>query len=399
MDFNLTPEEEAFKQEFTDWLDKNIPEGFLNPGYPLPDEWDERADIYRKFQRKLFDAGYAGITYPKEYGGRGGTFMENIIVTEALAPWTIKSGDVNMVGVGMAGNTIMTCGTEEQKEYFIPRLLNGDHIWCQGFSEPDAGSDLGNVATSAIWDGDDYVVNGQKVWTSFAHISNYCLLLARSNPELSKHKGMSFFLVDMKLPGIDVRPLMQMTDEAEFNEVYFNDVRVPKSMRIGKEGDGWRVVLTTLMYERVMGDVNMVSQFWWEYEKIVEMARKVIRNGRPATQDPIIRQKLAQCYIDLTVLRNIGYRSVSRIAKGEVPGPEGSIGKLYWSEFYQKMTELAMEIQGPYHQLKAGSPRVIDNAYWQHEFLYSKAHTIAGGTSEVQRNIIGERVLRLPKDL
>ncbi len=398
MDFKLTPEEEAFKKEFTEWLEENIPPGLLDPATPLPENWEERADIHRKFQRKLFDAGYAGISYPKEYGGRGGTFMESIIVTEALAPFLIKTGDVNMVGNALAGPTINACGTDEQKKEYLPKLLDGTHIWCQGFSEPNAGSDLGNVNTRAVRDGDDYVVNGQKVWTTMGHIADHCLLLARTNPELPKHKGLSYFLVDMKLPGITPRPLITMTGEAEFNEIYFDNVRVPASKMVGKEGDGWKVVLTTLMFERVMGDVNWASAFWWEYGKIVEMAKKVVKNGQPATKAPIIRQKLAQCYIDLTVARNIGYRSVSRIAKGKLPGPEGSIGKLFASELYQRLTELAMEIQGPYHQLSPGSLKAVDDGYWQNHYLWSKCYTIAGGTSEIQRNIIGERTLGLPKD-
>jgi alkylation response protein AidB-like acyl-CoA dehydrogenase len=398
MDFSITQEEEAFRREFHDWFQTNVPQEFLMPEYRLPESWEERTQIYRDFQRKLFDAGYAGVTCPKKYGGAGGTFMENIIVTEALAPWLIRSGNINVVGHGMAGPLVLACGTEEQKEEFLPKLLNGEHIWCQGFSEPNAGSDLGNVSTRAIRDGDFYVVDGQKTWTTMAHVSDYCLLLARTNPELHKHKGLSYFVVDMRLPGIEVRPLLQITGETEFCEVYFDGVRVPKSRMVGEEGQGWRVTMTTLMYERVIGDIHMVSWFWWEYERIVEMARKIARNGRPASKDPIIRQKLAQCFVDLTVVRQIGYRSVSKMAKGEIPGPEGSISKLFWSEVGQRMIELATEIQGPYHQLMKDSLRAIDQGWWPHEYLYYRALTLAGGTSEIQRNIIGERVLGLPKD-
>ena len=398
MDFSITQEEEAFKGKFHDWFRTNIPQEFLEPDYRLPESWEERTLIYRDFQRKLFDAGYAGVTYPKKYGGAGGTFMESIIVTEALAPWLIRSGNINVVGHGMAGPLVLACGAEDQKEEFLPKLLNGEHIWCQGFSEPNAGSDLGNVSTRAIRDGDYYVVDGQKTWTTMAHVSDYCLLLARTNPELHKHKGLSYFVVDMRLPGIEVRPLLQITGETEFCEVYFDGVRVPKSRMVGEEGQGWRVTLTTLMYERVIGDIHMVSWFWWEYERIVEMARKIARNGRPASKDPIIRQKLAQCFVDLTVVRQIGYRSVSKMAKGEIPGPEGSISKLFWSEVGQRMIELALEIQGPYHQLIKDSLRAIDQGWWPHEYLYYRALTLAGGTSEIQRNIIGERVLGLPKD-
>jgi alkylation response protein AidB-like acyl-CoA dehydrogenase len=396
MDFHFTQEEEAFKKNFLSWLQENIPKQLLE--YKIPESFDERVALYRDFQGKLFKAGYAGITYPKKYGGRGGTFVENIIVTEALAPWNATMETVNMVGFGMAGPTILTCGTEEQKERFLPKLLNGEHIWCQGFSEPNAGSDLGSLTTSAVRDGDDYIINGQKTWTTMAHKANFGICVARTDPKAAKHKGLSFFLVDMTTPGITVRPLQQISGEAEFNEVYFDDVRVPASMMVGKEGDGWRVILTLLEFERVLGDVSRASTYFWQCQGITSMARKVMKDGKPASKDPVIRQKLAQCFVDLMVVRLVGYRSVSKISKGQTPGPEGSLGKLYWSEVAQRLSELAMEIEGPYSQVVGNNPYTVDQGYWQHEYLFAKSLTIAGGTTQVQKNIISERVLDLPKD-
>ncbi len=397
MDYRLTPEEAAFKKEFHAWLKKNIPEGFLKPESARSEDWDERVRLYREFQRKLYDAGYAGITYPKEYGGRGGSVMEQTIVTEALAPWVLKVGDINAMGNGMAGPTLMACGTESQKSRFIPKLLTGEHIWCQGFSEPNAGSDLAGLSARAEKDGEYYKVNGQKIWTTMAHVSDYCLLLARTDPGALKHRGLSYFIMDMRLPGITIRPVIQMTGEHEFNEIFLDDVRIHKDMMIGQEGQGWRVALTTLEFERVMGDVSIVSECWQQYEYLVEMAKKTCREGRPASKDPTIRRKLAECFIDLMVVRHIGYRNLSQMARGQTPGPEGSIGKLYWSELFQRMAELSMEIQGPYSQFAQG-PRSIDNGWWQYAFLHSSGYTLAGGTSEIQRNIIAERVLGLPKE-
>jgi alkylation response protein AidB-like acyl-CoA dehydrogenase len=398
MDFRLTAEMESFKKDFLDWLDKNLEQKFLSIDYDPPTSWEERTGLYRDFQRKLYDAKYAGITYPEKYGGRGGGLTELIIVTEALAPWIINVGNINGIGHGMAGPTILACGTEDQKCEFLPKLLSGEHIWCQGFSEPNSGSDVASVATRAIRDGDDYIISGQKVWITSAHVADYCILLVRTDPECPKHRGLSYFLVDMGISGVEVHPLVQITGEAEFNEVFFNEVRIPSKMLVGKEGQGWQIAMTTLMYERVVGDISVTSGLCWLYEGIVKMAKGIMLNGNAATKDPIIRQKLAQTFIELMVLRYTGYRSVSRLEAGNVPGPEGSIGKLFWSELYQRMTELAMEIQGQYHQLIKGSPAAFNHGRWQYLYLISRGFTIGGGTSEIQRNIIGERVLGLPRD-
>ncbi len=398
MDFNLTSQEEAFKKAFYLWLEKNLPLNFEHPDYQTPDSWEERVSAYRDFQKRLYEAGYAGILYPKEYGGRGGTFFENLIVTEALSPWMAKVWDVATITHSTASNTLSACGSEEQKRYFLPKIFKGEHIWCQAFSEPNAGSDVGNLSTRAVRKEDDYVINGQKTWITMGHVADYCLLLLKTDPNAPKYRGMSYLIVDMKLPGIKAKPIVQITGDAEFNEVFFDDVRVPSTALIGEEGKGWQVAFVNLMYERTMGDISFVSAYSKEFEALLGLAGRVNRKGRPVLQDPVIRQRLAQCYIDLMVVRHCGYRSAWKIAEGKVPGPEGSIGKLMWSELYQRMTDLATEITGPYHQLMKGSPEAVDQGKWGYDYLFSKAGTIAGGTSEIQRNTIAEGVLGLPKE-
>jgi alkylation response protein AidB-like acyl-CoA dehydrogenase len=258
---------------------------------------------------------------------------------------------------------------------------------------------LAGISTFARKEGDYYIVNGQKIWTSMSHVADHCMLLVRTNRDVAKHKGLSYLLMDMKSPGVEVRPIRQITGEAEFNEVFMDDVRIPLNMLVGKENEGWMIAIATLMFERVMGDLRMAASFLGEFGRMVKLAGGVKRGGKPVIQDPLFRQQLAQCYIELMALKYSGYRSASKLLKGHVPGPEGSIGKLLWSETHKRMGELAMQIQGPYHQLMEGSPGVIDGGAWQYSFLRAKANTIEAGSSEILRNIIGERVLGLPKDV
>jgi alkylation response protein AidB-like acyl-CoA dehydrogenase len=400
MDFCYTEAEQTFKDKFETWLSSNVPEGFGRPGYEPPGTWDEIAVEYRRFQGALFDAGYAGINFPKKYGGAEGTVMENLIVSELTGPIYFQAmSGAHVISLGLAAPTILSWGNEEQKQAFLPKTLNGKILWCQGFSEPNAGSDLANVGTRGIKEGREYVVNGQKIWGSFAHVADWCILLVRTDTTVPKHKGLSYFLVDMNLPGIEVRPLKNIAGDLEFNEIFFEDVRISEDFRVGNEGDGWKVALTTLGHERYLGEVAMASSFMKEYDELVRLARKLRLNGKPASKDPIIRQKLAQCYIQLSVMRYNGYRNMSKLAKGEMPGPEGSVGKLFWSELHQRTTEVAVDILGPYHQITGSSKYSIDNGKWAIQFLRAKGNTIEQGTSEIQKNIIGERVLGLPKDL
>jgi alkylation response protein AidB-like acyl-CoA dehydrogenase len=398
MDFDYSREEEAFRQEFFEWLKENAPEGFDATGFMEIEGWEEKAREYRKFQKRMFDSGYAGISFPKAYGGAEGTIMQSIIVSELAGPVYLQAfGWCHVISLGLAAPTILAWGNEEQKSHFLPRTLSGEIIWCQGFSEPNAGSDLAGLSTKAVKDGTEYVINGQKIWSSFAHIADWCILIARTDSSVTKHRGLSFFLVDLTLPGVQINPIKNIAGDPEFNEIFFDDVRVPESRRVGMEGDGWKVALTTLGHERYLGEVAMASTFFKEYEALVAMAKEFRINGQPASKDPLIRQKLAQTFTELSVMRCNGYRSMSKIAKGESPGPEGSIGKLFWSGMHQRMMELAMDIQGPYHQLCPRTKYCVDNGVWQYHFLRSKGNTIEQGTSEIQKNIIGELVLGLPK--
>ncbi|MBW2008477.1 MAG: acyl-CoA dehydrogenase family protein [Deltaproteobacteria bacterium] len=398
MDYRFSPEEEAFRQEFISWLDDNLPEGWDPSRYQNYPRDDELAAAYRAFQKRLFDAGYAGMHYPKEYGGQGRGLVHEVIVMQTLANQCLELRIPGVITFGMAAPTILYCGNEEQKSTYIPRILDGTHIWCQGFSEPNAGSDVVNVSTRAVRDGDHYIVNGQKVWTSYAHMADYCILLVRTDPDAKKHRGLSYLLLDMKLPGVEIRPIKQITGDADFNEVYMEDVRVPVSMRVGEEGDGWRIAITTLMFERVLGDATMAAAYERNIERMTQMASRVRRGGKPVIENPVFRQQLAQAYVEVMVLKYHGLRNLSHQLQGGIPGPEGSIGKLLWSEPNQRITEAALAMQGPGGQVMRGSPWSIQDGFWQYAFLRAKGNTIEAGTSEIQRNIIGERVLGLPKD-
>jgi alkylation response protein AidB-like acyl-CoA dehydrogenase len=399
MDFRLSPDEQAFKDEFSSWLQKSLPEEWNKSQFRRFASWDERSLRHREFQKKLFDAGYAGLNYPKEYGGQGRSLMDEVIVLETIAANCVELKIPGIITFGMAVPTILFCGSEEQKKEFIPKALDGTHVWCQGFSEPNAGSDVVGVSTRAVKENGHYVVNGQKIWTSFAHIADYCILLVRTDPHVPKHKGLSYLLLDMKLPGVEVRPIKQITGDPEFNEVFLEDVRVPADMLVGREGQGWRIAITTLMFERAIGDAIMGGIFERNLGNFIEMGRTTKRSGKPLMDDPVFRQQLGQAYTETMVVRCHGYRNLSQVLQGAVPGPEGSIGKLLWSEFNQRICESAVNMQGPYGQLMHGCEWSVQGGMWQHLFLRSKGNTIEAGTTEIQRNIIGERVLGLPKDI
>ncbi|MBT3311950.1 MAG: acyl-CoA dehydrogenase [Desulfobacterales bacterium] len=398
MDFKLPPEEEKFKAEFTEWLENNLPETWDKSKYNIYESDEEWEKDYRDFQKRLFDAGYAGLHYSKEYGGRGSSLLKEIIVVETIGRTCLELRAPGLITFGMVAPTIMMCGNEEQKKEFIPKILDGSNIWCQVFSEPGAGSDVANISTTAVRENGNYIVNGQKVWISFAHMSDYCMLLVRTDTEVAKHKGLSYLLVDMKTPGIQVRPIKQITGEAEFNEIFFDDVKVPSEMLVGKEGQGWEIALTTLMYERVVGDAFISGGYVRNINNLIKMASETSLYGRPVIKDPVVRQQLAQSYIEIMAVKYHGLRNISQQLKGGLPGPEGSIGKLMWSEANQRLCETAINIQGPYGQIVNGTPWAIEGGTWQSQFLRSKGNTIEAGTSEIQRNIIAERVLGLPKN-
>jgi alkylation response protein AidB-like acyl-CoA dehydrogenase len=390
MDFSYSPEDEAFRKEVRDWLGENLPESWR----ATQDSLTTREDSFQialEWQKRLYKRGWVGLTWPKEYGGGGGTLMQQVILSEELAK-ARAPGIANTLGVGMAGPSIMSFGTEEQKKRFIPKILSGEEIWCQGFSEPDAGSDLANLRTRAVRDGDYYVVNGQKVWSTMAQYGEWCLLLVRTDPDAEpKHRGITYLLLDMKTPGIEVRPLKQMTGDCEFNEIFLDNVRVPVSNRLDEENRGWYVAMGTLAFERAgMGQAIMFKQV---LNEVFKLAARTRRNGIPAIKDSIIRQRLAQCAIECEIMRLNSYRSLSASLKGGPPGSEEMFSKLFWSEMNQRMTELATQILGIDSVIEGEREAQL----WQYRFLRSKGNTIEQGSSEILRNVIGERVLGIPR--
>ena len=399
MDFKYSPEQELFREEVRDWLAENmkeLPEWWGNPDVMGPEiDSEERHQFDLWWHRKLYDAGFMGIAWPKEYGGRGATVMDTVVFNEEIARHRAP-GPTNNIGLGWCGPTILFAGTEEQKKRFILPMLKADEIWCQGFSEPEAGSDMANSQTRAVKDGDYYVVNGQKVWTSGGHYSDWAILLARTDPSApTKHRGLSYFLLDMHAPGVTVRPLVQITGHAEFNETFLDDVRIHKSLMVGEENRGWYIAMGTMEFERagIAGSIRRENEF----QDLVKMAQKIERNGQPLTKDPLIRQKLAQLYIETNAAKYIGLRHLTRQIRGERPGPEGNIGSALETELNQRMYEFAVHLQGLYGGLVRGSKHAIQYGRWQRSFLRSRGNTIETGTSEIKRNVIAQRVLGLPR--
>jgi alkylation response protein AidB-like acyl-CoA dehydrogenase len=400
MDFSLTPQEESFRKEVSDWLDENMkdfPEWWGKRDISGPEmESEEYQQFNRWWHKKLYEAGYVGIAWPKEYEGRGATIMEQVIFNQEMAKRGAPTG-VGGLGVGWAGPTIIVAGTEEQKKRFLPKILSGEEVWCQAFSEPEAGSDLANVQTRAVEDNDYYIVNGQKVWTTGGMRADWAILLARTdfNPDIPKHRGLSYFLLDMHAPGVTVRPLREMTGEALFGETFLDDVRIHKSMMVGEKNKGWYISMATLEFERsnassAVGYLNTITN-------LIELAKKMERGGQPLSKDPVVRQKLAQFYIEANVGKYIGLRALTRQLRGQTPGPESSVGSLLTMELGQRLQDFAMFLQGPYSQLMKGSKYAIENGSWQRGFLNSRGNTIMTGTSEIKRNIIAQRTLGLPR--
>src|SRR6202158_1758039 len=389
MDLNLTPNEQQFRDEFRAWLATNTP-----PEWTGDTNAEDRADYLkylRDWQRKLYEGGWAGISWPQQYGGRGAALMEQAIFQEELAQANAPQL-IGTIGLSLVGPTIIAMGTEAQKSRALARILSGEEIWCQGFSEPNAGSDLAAIGTKAARDGDDFRINGQKIWTSFAQMADWCLLLVRTDTEAPKHKGITCVLLDMRSDGISVRPLRQMSGDSGFNEVFFSNVRVPVTQVLGEVNQGWTTAITALMNERANLGTGIQVVFKRNLAALIARSRIVERNGRPASDDPIVRQKLAQAYLALEILRLNTNRALTSLSKTGIPGPEGSIQKLYWSEMNQHTQQVAQEMLGPYGQLKD-----FDNGIWEYSYLRARGNTIEAGTSEIQRNIIAERVLGLPK--
>jgi alkylation response protein AidB-like acyl-CoA dehydrogenase len=395
MDFADTPEHAAFRAELRAWLDAN-----LTDDLKVDDAQDQRVAPDREtlekriaWQKKMHQAGWVGISWPTEYGGRGASFMQQVVFDEeyfrARGPILPCAS-----GIGLLGPTLIHWGTEAQKRRHLPKILSADEIWCQGYSEPGAGSDLASLRTRAIDQGDHFLVNGQKVWTSGAHFADWCFLLVRTDPDAPKHHGISYLLVDMTTPGVEVRPLVLLNGHRHFNEVFFADVVVPKENLVGKLNEGWKVTTTTLMFERGgAGGRDHAAQI----ARLVELAKQFPTRQEPAWNDSHIRQQLAQLMIDAKALQVTRLRGLTRRLRGEPPGPEGSILKLFGSELAGRIADFSSTLLGPYATLETSTEAVPDAQRWAHRVLGARQYTIAGGTSEIQRNIIGERVLGLPR--
>jgi alkylation response protein AidB-like acyl-CoA dehydrogenase len=394
MDLNYSPEDEAFRLRARTWFAEH-------PSGPL-----DTLDQKKAWQRTLYDAGFVGMGWPVEYGGQNARPMEQAIVAEEMALANVP-GPVNSLGLGFVGPTLIVHGTDAQKERYVRRILTAEDIWCQLYSEPDSGSDLASLKTNAVRDGDEWVVNGQKVWTSLGPYADFGILLARTDPSVPKHKGISYFILDMHSPGVEVRPLKQITGKSEFAEVFFTNARLPASNIIGREGQGWELAQTTLGFERGGDTLARVTRHVANMSNLIDACRVLSHDGVTALEDPVIRQKLGRMIVEVEVMRYAGYRILSKLEQGKRPGAESSVDKLYYSELDKRHQELIQDVLGPYGQIERGLPPALalhsssmrgDDSTWAYNFLWSRAGTIYSGSSEIQKNIIGERVLNLPRE-
>jgi alkylation response protein AidB-like acyl-CoA dehydrogenase len=394
MDFQYSAEQEAYRAKVRSWLEANQPPKVDPTDADSMGGDDAQFKRLKEWHKRLYKGGWMGLTWPKEYGGQKATFIEQVIFQQELGRLNLPFG-VNILGVIMAGPALMQWGTDEQKKRFLEPIIAGDEIWCEGMSEPGAGSDLAAIQTRAVLDGDNFVVNGQKVWTTVAHRAQFCQLFVRTDPDVPKHKGMSCLLVDMKTPGVVVKPLKQISGDAEFNEIFFEDVRVPKENLLGPINMGWQVLVSTLMHERIgIGETLGGSEQLLAH--IVHVAKHSNVNGTPAYEDPAIRQQIAQFACEVAAKKYSGMRSLTKRLKGLPPGAEASISKMVSTELSQRMVKYVTRLLGGYALLERKSPFAPEGD-WSRRILASESFTIAGGTSPVQRNMIGERILGLPK--
>ena len=392
MDFDDTPEEAAFRAEARAWLEANaIPKG--HPDDFSAGIWSSAysEDVLikrtREWQGRLYDGGWAGITWPRSVGGRGGRPIDSVIFNQEQARFGVAVG-VFTVAIGMVGPTLLRHGTPEQQERYLRAMLKGDELWCQLFSETEAGSDLANVSTRAELDGEEWVVSGQKVWTSSAPRAEWGILLARTDPDAPKHKGITYLLLDMSTPGVDIRPLRQMTGDAHFSEVFLDDVRIPVANVVGAVGEGWKVAQTTLASERtaIAGGSGGADP-----PGLIALAQELGRS-----HDPLVRQAVVDAHLRSELLRFLRYRSQTALSQGTAPGAETSVMKLVYARFMQQMTNAAMQVQGPVAMLSG--PELPRGGVWTTKFLHAPSLRIAGGSDQIQGNIIGERVLGLPAE-
>lgn len=396
------PEADDYREKVRSFLVDNLPKGWKGIGALEGDDLSQFVDDWRV---KLAAGGYLAPGWPKEYGGGGLSALEQVLIAEEFARAGVPTGGPNDVfGIQMLGNTLLHWGTEEQKRHYLPRILSGEDTWCQGYSEPNAGSDLSNLGLRGQLDGDQWILNGQKIWTSAGHLADHIFTLARTDPDAPRHKGISFLLVDMRQPGVEVRPIQMISGESEFNEVFYTDATCRKEDVVGGINNGWAVAMTLLGFERGEAAATGPIRFQSEIDRLLILAKE-----RDVAGDPIIRQRIADCYGKVQIMRYLGLRTLTQFLKGHHPGPDGAISKLYWSEYHKVVTELALDIIGlealvptgrapssSFSTDDAGAPN--STASWVGTFLNARAGTIYAGSSQIQRNIIGEMVLGLPKE-
>ncbi len=402
MDFEYPEHAEATRARVKAFLAEALPDDWTGIGALAGDDYWA---FLTQWRAKLSESGWLGLTWPVSYGGAGLTELDEVVVAEEFARAGVPTGGPNdAFSIGMLGNTLLRLGTEEQKRHFLPRILSGDDVWCQGYSEPNSGSDLASVGARAVLDGDEWVINGQKIWTSGGHLANWIFVLCRTDPDAPKHKGISFLLCPMDQPGVELRPIRMLSGESEFNEVFFTDARAPRDHVVGGVNDGWRVAMSLLGFERGKEAATAPIQFRAELDRLVDLAKT-----RGVADDPVIRHGLAACYEKVEIMRYMGYEALTRFEKGTPPGPESAVFKLWWSEYHHQVTELAMAIMGmtglvpegrrPASAFRTDDPGAANStASWQTVFLNARAGTIYAGTSEIQRNIVGELMLGLPKE-
>ncbi len=399
---SYSAEAEQYRAKVQQFLADNLPKNWKGTGSL---EGEELESFVRSWRPVLAKSGYLAPGWPVAYGGGGLSALEQVIVAEEFERAGVPTGAPNDVfSIQMLGNTLLLFGTEEQKKHFLPRIISGEDTWCQGYSEPNAGSDLSNVGLKAVLDGDQWVINGQKIWTSAGHLADHIFTLARTDPDSPKHKGISFLLVDMRQPGIEVRPIKMISGESEFNEVFYTDATTPKDQVVGGVNNGWAVAMGLLGFERGEAAATAPIRFAAEVDRLLALAKE-----RGVNNDPRMRQKLAWCYSQVQVMKYLGMRTLTKFLAGHHPGPDGAIFKLFWSEYHKIVTEIGVDILGmdalvpsgrkpssAFQTDDAGAPN--DSMSWAMTFLNARAGTIYAGSSQIQRNIIGEMVLGLPKE-
>ncbi|MBW2275131.1 MAG: acyl-CoA dehydrogenase family protein [Deltaproteobacteria bacterium] len=402
MDLKFSEEDEEYRQGLRKWLKENMGGGAgggsanaaMEAAASNEDAAKDPLAGARAWPRKLHEAGYVGLEWPKEYGGQGASFTQQVICGQEMA--RVRTPPlINTIGLSIIGPTLVQHGTEEQKKRFLPRILRADDLWCQGFSEPEAGSDLASLRCRAELDGDEFVVNGQKVWTSLAFLSDWMFMLARTDPDAPKREGISYLLCEMKTPGITVRPLRNAAGGQHFCEVFLDNVRIPKENLVGKLHGGWAIARSSLDHERsglsgVIALEETLGRLW-------RMAGQVERGKVKAVEDTATRRKLAQHWMEIEGLRHLGFRTLSNQIAGKPPGAGASVGKLFASELRQEMTRTALRVEGPLAPIAKKSPHVVDRGRWHAAYFDALAHAIGGGTSEIMRNVIAEKVLGLPR--